>query len=66
MSGMGVKFIKPPRMSHTCGTSKPCQSAQTSEHEVRLFDQRENSVSMALTVWQNTEEKVDFCRAISI
>ena len=31
MSGIGVKLIKPPQMSHTCGTSKPCQSAQTSE-----------------------------------
>ena len=31
MSGMEVKLIKPPQMSHTCGTSKPCQSAQTSE-----------------------------------
>ena len=31
MSGMQVKLIKPPQMSHTCGTSKPCQSAQTSE-----------------------------------
>ena len=31
MSGMEVKFTNPPQMSHTCGTSKPCQSAQTSE-----------------------------------
>ena len=31
MAGMEVKLIKPPQMSHTCGTSKPCQSAQTSE-----------------------------------
>ena len=31
MSGMEVKLINPPQMSHTCGTSKPCQSAQTSE-----------------------------------
>ena len=31
MSGMEVKLIKPPQLSHTCGTSKPCQSAQTSE-----------------------------------
>ena len=31
MSRMEVKLIKPPQMSHTCGTSKPCQSAQTSE-----------------------------------
>ena len=31
MSRMGVKLKKPPQMSHTCGTSKPCQSAQTSE-----------------------------------
>ena len=31
MSGMEVKLIKPSQMSHTCGTSKPCQSAQTSE-----------------------------------
>ena len=31
MSRMGVTLIKPPQMSHTCGTSKPCQSAQTSE-----------------------------------
>ena len=31
MSGMEVKLIKPPQMSHTCGTCKPCQSAQTSE-----------------------------------
>ena len=32
MSGMEVKLIKPPQIAHTCGTSKPCQSAQTSEH----------------------------------
>ena len=31
MSRMAVKLINPPQMSHTCGTSKPCQSAQTSE-----------------------------------
>ena len=31
MSRMEVKLLKPPQMSHTCGTSKPCQSAQTSE-----------------------------------
>ena len=31
MSRMEVKLIKPPQMSHPCGTSKPCQSAQTSE-----------------------------------
>ena len=31
MPGMEVKLINPPQMSHTCGTSKPCQSAQTSE-----------------------------------
>ena len=31
MNRMGVKLKKPPQMSHTCGTSKPCQSAQTSE-----------------------------------
>ena len=31
MSRMEVKLKKPPQMSHTCGTSKPCQSAQTSE-----------------------------------
>ena len=27
MSRMEVKLKKPPQMSHTCGTSKPCQSA---------------------------------------
>ena len=32
MSGMEVKLIKPPQVSHICGTPKPCQSAQTSEH----------------------------------
>ena len=31
MSGMEVKLIKPPQMFRTCGTSKPCQSALTSE-----------------------------------
>ena len=31
MSRMEMKLINPPQMSHTCGTSKPCQSAQTSE-----------------------------------
>ena len=31
MSRMEVKLKKPPQMSDTCGTSKPCQSAQTSE-----------------------------------
>ena len=31
MPGMEVKLIMPPQMSHTCGTSKPCQSAQSSE-----------------------------------
>ena len=31
MSRMEFKLKKPPQMSHTCGTSKPCQSAQTSE-----------------------------------
>ena len=31
LSRMEVKLKKPPQMSHTCGTSKPCQSAQTSE-----------------------------------
>ena len=27
-----VKVINPPQISNICGTSKPCQSAQTSEH----------------------------------
>ena len=31
MSRMEVMLVKPPQVSHTCGTSKPCQSAQTSE-----------------------------------
>ena len=31
MSRMEVKLKKPPQMSRTCGTSKLCQSAQTSE-----------------------------------
>ena len=37
MSRMEVKLIKPPQMSHTCGTSKPCQSAQTSELVIYIF-----------------------------
>ena len=27
----------PPQMSHTCGTSKPCQSAQTSELYIYIY-----------------------------
>ena len=37
MSGMEVKLIKPPQMSHTCGTSKPCQSAQTSDIYIYIY-----------------------------
>ena len=37
MSRMGVKLIKPPQMSHTCGKSKPCQSAQTSELYIYIY-----------------------------
>ena len=37
MSRMEVKLKKPPQMSHTCGTSKPCQSAQTSDIYIYIF-----------------------------
>ena len=45
MSGMEVKLIKPPQMSHTCGTSKPCQSAQTITYEDFLRQMDYNGTS---------------------
>ena len=44
MSGMEVKLIKPPQMSHTCGTSKSCQSAQTSELVIYNYLRREGKI----------------------